>query len=215
MHYPFDMQEIVYIADPMCSWCWAMSPHIDQLQAETNLPVRVVMGGLHIGSAAPLMTNARVEKLSSHWHKLEKDTGQPFDPSALRAEGRYDTHTASTAVVAMRELKPDLAVEFLARCQRAFFSESVDITQRSQVASLASPFDIDPVGFEILLGTAEIEEATLGDYAWAQSIGATSFPTVMFATDKWARAIAVGYTSVEDMIRHVAVANRRVEEEQP
>ena len=173
------------------------------------------MGGLHIGSAAPLMTKERVEKLSNHWNKLEKDTHQPFDPSALRAEGRYNTHTASTAVVAMRELRPDLAFEFLARCQRAFFSESIDITQSSQVAALAGPFDVDPLGFEILLGTADIEEATLGDYAWAQSIGATSFPTVMFATDQWARAIAVGYTSVEDMIRHVAVAIQRVEGEQP
>jgi putative protein-disulfide isomerase len=191
-----------------------MSPHIDQLQSETDIPVRVVMGGLHIGSNAPSMTDQRVNQLSTHWKKLAEMTDQPFDPSSLTADGRYDTHTASTAVVAMRELKPELAVEFLARCQRAFFSEGVDITQRQQVASLAAPFDIDPRGFEILLGTSDIEEATLADYAWAHSIGATSFPTVMFATDSWARAIAVGYTSVEDMLRHVEVARERIAGEQ-
>lgn len=172
------------------------------------------MGGLHIGSAAPPMNTERVEKLSAHWDKLADTTGQPFDPSSLTAQGRYDTHVSSTAVVAMRELRPDLAVEFLARCQRAFFSEGVDITQRDQVAALSVPFDIDPTGFEILLGTPDIEDATLADYAWAQSIGATSFPTVMFATDTWARAVAVGYTTVEDMLRHVAVAKQRAEGEQ-
>jgi putative protein-disulfide isomerase len=207
------MQEIVYIADPMCSWCWAIAPKVDQLSSETELPVRVVMGGLRSGPAAVEMTPRAVASWTTHWEKVATTSGQPFDPIGLRRDWLYDTHVASLAVVAMRELRPDVAAEFLSRVQRAFFSEGKDVTNRTVVASLVEPFDIDPLGFEILLGTPHIEQTTVDDYEWAKGIGATAFPTLMFATDTWARAIAIGYTTVEDMRGHIDAARVRVAEE--
>lgn len=116
-------------------------------------------------------------------------------------------------MAAVRELRPDLTVEFLSRVQRAFFSEGKDVTDRTVVAPLIEPFDIDPEGFEVLLGTPHIEKATLDDYGWAQGIGATAFPTLMFATKTWARAIAIGYATVENMRAQVDAARVRVAEE--
>ena len=39
---------LVYIADPMCSWCWGFAPVIDELVREFagQLSLRVVAGGL-------------------------------------------------------------------------------------------------------------------------------------------------------------------------
>ncbi len=203
----------MYIADPMCSWCWAIAPKVDQLSSETDLPVRVVMGGLRSGPDAVELTPEAVASWTTHWEKVAATSGQPLDPVGLRQDWLYDTHVASLAVVAMRELRPDVAVEFLSRVQRAFFSEGKDVTKRTVVASLVEPFDIDPQGFEILLGTPHIEQITLDDYEWAKGIGATAFPTLMFATDTWARAIAIGYTTVEDMRAQIAGARVRVAEE--
>ena len=213
MHYPLSMQEIVYIADPMCSWCWAIAPKVDQLSAETELPVRVVMGGLRRGPDAVEMTPRAVATWTAHWQKVASTSGQPFDPVGLRPDWIYDTHVPSLAVVAMRELRPDLTVEFLSRVQRAFFSEGKDVTDRTVVAPLIEPFDIDPEGFGVLRGTPHIEQATLDDYGWAQGIGATAFPTLMFATKTWARAIAIGYATVENMRAQVDAARVRVAEE--
>ena len=41
--------EVIYVGDPMCSWCWGISPALYQLEqaARANgIPYRIVMGGL-------------------------------------------------------------------------------------------------------------------------------------------------------------------------
>lgn len=40
-------KEIIYIGDPMCSWCWGFSPVLDQIRETYGAmaPVRVIVGG--------------------------------------------------------------------------------------------------------------------------------------------------------------------------
>jgi len=43
---------LLYVADPMCSWCWGFAPVIADICAAfgDRLPVRPVMGGLRPGT---------------------------------------------------------------------------------------------------------------------------------------------------------------------
>ena len=34
-------KEIIYVGDPMCSWCWGFSPVLKRIEAEYGLPVRL------------------------------------------------------------------------------------------------------------------------------------------------------------------------------
>ena len=47
-----DGRHFLYIADPMCSWCYGFAPVIEALAARFagRLPVRVMMGGLRAGN---------------------------------------------------------------------------------------------------------------------------------------------------------------------
>ncbi|NPC76191.1 DsbA family protein, partial [Corallococcus exiguus] len=41
--------EVLYVGDPMCSWCWGGSPGLLQLEAEAlrrGIPFRIRVGGL-------------------------------------------------------------------------------------------------------------------------------------------------------------------------
>ena len=44
--------EMIYFADPMCSWCYAFAPVIVALaeRLEARLPLRLMLGGLRAGN---------------------------------------------------------------------------------------------------------------------------------------------------------------------
>ena len=47
------VRKLIYVGDPMCSWCWGFAPEIESLA--DDYPIEVVVGGLRPGpSAQPL-----------------------------------------------------------------------------------------------------------------------------------------------------------------
>ena len=51
-----DKQEIIYVGDPMCSWCWGISPDLIKLRdhyRESQVAFRIVLGGLRPGGGDP------------------------------------------------------------------------------------------------------------------------------------------------------------------
>jgi putative protein-disulfide isomerase len=52
---PATAPHLLYIADPLCSWCYGFAPVINELRErfEGRLPVRLLMGGLRAGNALP------------------------------------------------------------------------------------------------------------------------------------------------------------------
>lgn len=47
---------LLYIADPMCSWCWGFSPIIEKVRDHFGeaLPMELLMGGLRPGTEEPM-----------------------------------------------------------------------------------------------------------------------------------------------------------------
>ena len=115
--------EFIYIADPMCSWCWGFSPVLDGIQAEfgTRLSYRLIMGGLRPSPMAQELDDHMRGYLAHHWGAVAERSGQPFNHAALDREGWvYDTEPAARAVVTVRELAPEREIEFFQAVQRAF-----------------------------------------------------------------------------------------------
>src|SRR5215510_13451553 len=74
--------EMIYVADPMCSWCYGFAPVIDALaqRFEEELPLRLMLGGLRAGNSE-LMRAADKDYVRQAWIKVAAATGQPFDMS--------------------------------------------------------------------------------------------------------------------------------------
>lgn len=96
-----------YVGDPMCSWCWGVSPALKELAAycaarQVNFSVHV--GGLRAGGGDEW--NAAFKAFLRHeWETITQVTGQPFGFSVLdKVEFNYDTEPACRAVVAMQHL---------------------------------------------------------------------------------------------------------------
>jgi len=189
--------ELVYVGDPMCSWCWGFAPVVERLDAVTPLPLRIVAGGLRPGPLAEPIERIRGH-LEHHWAQVAAKTGQPFDHRILgRPDWVYDTMPADTAVVTMRTLAPDETLRFFTTLQRAFYAEGVDITDDEQYRTLVAGFPVDEEQFMTLVRSEEMRAATEADFAEARQMGVTGFPTLLVRDGSSVFPLSLGYAPFE------------------
>ena len=188
--------ELLYIADPMCSWCWGFSPVIDAVRDhfKTQLPMRILMGGLRPGTTEPMGDGMKTD-ISGHWKHVQQATGQPFDLAFFDREGFvYDTEPASRGVVAVRRLEPDLVFDYLKRVQEAFYAMNRDVTDSEVLAEVAVESGLNREAFRAEFDTEETIRETWKDFELSRRMGVTGFPTLLGGSnDRGYEVITAGY----------------------
>lgn len=196
-----DQLSLIYVGDPMCSWCWGFAPEIESLSDEH--PVEVVVGGLRPGPAAQELEDRLASFLSSHWVEIAEKTGQPFDTAFLdRRDGWvYDTEPAAIAVTVMRELSESDTLGYFTTVQRGFYAEGRNVTDFDVLADLSESFDVDRDDFRDRLETQEAKKAAWDDFSRSRSWGIGGFPALIAALpDDQLALLARGWTTA-DLIR--------------
>jgi putative protein-disulfide isomerase len=200
-------RQLIYFADPMCSWCWGFAPVIEAVRERWGeaLPVRLVLGGLRPGTTEPMTAEAKTT-LAGHWTHVTEASGQPFTDGGMAApDFVYDTDPAARAVVVARRAGMDVALRFLHDAQRAFYAEGRDVTRTETLAALAEGLGLEPVRFaEDLAGEAAKEE-TWRDYAVSRGAGVTGFPTLIAGpqADGTYLAVTRGFQPAASVLPHI------------
>lgn len=175
-------KHLLYVADPMCSWCYGFAPVIGEIAEHfgDRLPVQLMMGGLRAGETK-VWSEADKETTTGYWKRVEEASGQPFDHAAFKARQGwvYDTEPACRAVVTMRLLNPALALAFKSRVQTAFYAEGRDTTKDEVLADVAAECGLDREMFFAELVSEEARKETRRDFAAAQRAGIRGFPTLL------------------------------------
>ena len=199
--------QLLYIADPMCSWCWGFAPvvqHLADIFADTN-PLHLVLGGLRPGPAAERVDKAMKISLRHHWDAVQRRTGQPFDFGFFDRTGYlYDTEPPSRAVVAMRRLHPEHEHTFFHAVQKAFYEQNVDVTDDANLCALAEPWVAEKARFAEVFNDPATLAATRNDYAEARAMGVSGFPSLVLRRGNLAMRLASGYVTqkqAEQLIR--------------
>lgn len=186
------MPHLVYVADPMCSWCWGFSPVIEHLNERFGAvaPVRLLMGGLRPYNTEPMADKDRA-MIREHWEHVAQRTGQPFDFTFFdREEFTYDTEPASRAVVTAQALKPGSGLDMLKAVQQAFYAENRDVTDEDVLTEIAAEEGFATEAFVTALGSESARAATREGFVTSQNAGIRGFPTLL------AGAPETGYTMV-------------------
>lgn len=106
------MHELIFVIDPMCSWCWGFHPVIETLREKhaKQYTFSLVVGGLR--TTGQMVWNEQSKTyLKQNWDAVAKRTGQPFSPKLLhKAIFDYNTYPACKAIVTVRELWGNEAV---------------------------------------------------------------------------------------------------------
>ncbi|MBB4811437.1 putative protein-disulfide isomerase [Pseudomonas rhodesiae] len=193
---------LLYVMDPMCSWCWGFAPVAQALveQAQVaGVDVHLVVGGLRTGSGAALEPTTR-RYILEHWQAVTDATGQPFKHEGALPDGFvYDTEPACRAIVTARSLAPDCAWKLLGLIQQAFYVEGRDVTLAKVLVELAEQAGIPRIEFAGEFDRAEQHAATAADFTWVQDLGIAGFPTLLAERDGQLALLTNGYQPLSEL----------------
>ena len=188
--------QLIYILDPMCSWCWGFNPVLQQVleQAQAaKVPVTLRVGGVRTGQQAVLDASKR-HYILQHWRTVAATTGQPFNfDTALPSGFLYDTEPACRALVVARQLDHQRLFAFLELLQQSFYQAGRDITQPYVLRELAVAVGYDSQAFCTLFDAAQTCEDTQAEFAWVSHLAVRGFPTLLAQHQQQYALITNGY----------------------
>ncbi|MES2818054.1 MAG: DsbA family protein [Pseudomonadota bacterium] len=190
---------LLYVMDPMCSWCWGFAPVLEALAEQAGaagVSLHLVAGGLRRERAA-LDPAGRV-RILAYWQAVNAATGQLFNFGEGLPEGLvYDTEPACRALVTARYLDPQSAWPLAQLIQRAFYTEGQDVTQAPVLVALAEQAGIPRIEFAEAFDSAAQLAATAADFAWVQDLGIAGFPTLLAERNGQLALLTNGYQPLD------------------
>ncbi|MDC0196592.1 DsbA family protein [Gammaproteobacteria bacterium] len=192
---------IVYIGDPMCSWCWGFAPVISSIYKDfkNEAPLSIVLGGLHAYDDFA-MSNDYKSNIRHHWEDVNKATGAVFDYQFFERDNFIlDTEPACRAVVTVRQIKPNIVLSFYEAISRSFYSENKDTTSLKTFRELAGKFNIDPDEFDQRFNSEQVKTETNNDFQFSKKIGVTGFPTLLLKEGEKLALLTAGYQPYQNL----------------
>jgi len=193
------MTQLIFVLDPMCSWCWGFHPVIEELRKHYSdrFSFSLVVGGLRTKGQMP-WTDESKEYLLQNWNAVAQQTKQPFNFLLLNKECfDYDTYPACKALVCVRELwGEEASFEYLEKIQTRFYKEGEDITSVDVLL-------LDVKNKEMFLAFYKSKRAEIlmrHDFAKARSMGANSFPSVIKIDKDGHMVCQRGYQTLDKII---------------
>jgi putative protein-disulfide isomerase len=190
-----DVPHLIYVMDPMCSWCYGFAPVLHKLKTEQEGKVKfkLVLGGLRPGTTEP-MSDEMKAAVKQHWQEVEKATEQAFDFGFFERDSFvYDSEPACRAVVTMRYLQPEKELEMAEEVQRAFYSRNNDVTKAEVLAEIALGLGIAEDTFLEKFQSDEMKEKTQQDFLIARHLQANAFPSVYLLVGHNLSLLSRGY----------------------
>lgn len=197
--------QLLYIFDPLCTWCYGTSPLVQRLAEDFagRLPVTVLSGGM--------VTDADVGPIGEDWEltrqraqQVARVTGVEFGPGfqQLGAAGTYrqDSEPPSRALMVFKQLDPlEREVAFAHAIQRALFHDGQDLNEVATYLALAREFGLDEQEFQRWYDNDASRQATQHEFDVVSRLGVQGFPTLIFAQGSQGYVLARGYQPYEEL----------------
>ena len=190
------MPRLLYVVDPMCSWCWGFTRVRREVSKEfPSLEWQLVMGGLASDSDEPMDEETRAY-VQDAWRAVAQRTGAEFNHDFwTECAPRRSTYPSCRAVIVAGE--SGKGEEMLASIQRAYYQEARNPSDTETLTALAADIGLEPDEFEAALHSPEAQAKLTEDFALRSGIGAYSFPSVGLLDGEEAQLIATGWCDAQ------------------
>jgi len=193
--------EVIYVGDPMCTWCWGIAGEFTRLRKEYagKLEFKLVMGGIRaLDNAIPL--NTLKSNLQNSWKNAAQETGQPFNMEFFgRDDFFYDSEPACRAVVTVRAMDREKAFVFKERLESAFYEFNEDPTVIETYLPIVEKLGLPVEKFAGMFDSEEMKEATLADFDLSDTLDVRGFPTLLVSDGVESRFFCKGFATMEQM----------------
>ncbi len=192
---------LVYVADPMCSWCYGFGPEITKVkETYSQYTFRLVMGGLRPNGTETIGDLGK--HLKKHWEHVQEASGQLFKYDLLENKDFiYNTEPPSRAVVAVRKMAPEKEFDFFKAVQRAFYQDNKDTNQVETYCELVRQMGLSEEEFRELYESEDVRYETRADFQVSAEMGIRGFPATLFRHQGEFFLTSHGYTKAAEVER--------------
>lgn len=201
--------QLLYVMDPMCSWCWAFRGPLEEFrQRHPELPLRLLMGGLAPDSDTPMPAALR-HKIEQIWHQIEQQTGATFNYDFWQQNTpRRSTYPACRAVICAGSLGGSGSAEKMADAvQLAYYQRALNPSDNSTLIQLAGEIGLDAAKFANQLSSNAIEQELQQQLGLVGQLGIGGFPALLLQQGQQLQPLALGYTSLEKLEQRYAATS--------
>jgi len=194
----------VYVGDPMCSWCYGFAPELQKLekQYKNQIDLKVIVGGLRPYGTEP-MDEQLAEFLREHWVEIEKRSGEKFNFGVLDDKSFIlDTEPSCRAYKVLEAMGSD-KIKGFHEVQKVFYVKNDDPKKVESYQPVCETLGLNFEDFKQKFESEEFKNLTKNDFASAQQMGVTGFPTLLMVTKEQAYILSRGYQEAENLFPQI------------
>ena len=196
-------KKLVYVHDPMCSWCFGFSKVYQQLteQLPENIELIRLLGGL-APDTGEIMPESTRQMVQQNWQRIEQRIpGVKFNYDFwTRCQPRRATYPACRAVIAAREQGDEFDVLMTRQIQQAYYRQARNPSDNETLIELAGEIGLNQARFSEQLVADQTQQQLLDEIATARSIGISGFPSLVLQEEDRLKSVLVNYTDVDAML---------------
>jgi len=199
-------QTLIYIHDPMCSWCWGFRPVWQQIQQAVagKLDVRYVLGGLAADTDEPMPEEMRLNVIDN-WRRIQREIpGTEFNYDFWsRCSPRRSTYPACRAIIACRMQQPELESEMLLLIQQAYYLLARNPSDLDVLVALAEQLGLDTRQFVDDIQSEVCQNVLLEEIEFCREINIFSFPSLVIKQGESYTPLDIDYNSSTNILSQI------------
>lgn len=194
---------LYYVHDPMCSWCYAFTPTLNEIKKhlDENIKIVHVVGGL-AAHCDEIMPKDMQEKIENIWYEIEEVTGTKFNHDFWKkCSPRRSTYLACEATILARyENKEE---EMINAIQEAYYQKAMNPSEATTLINLAKQIGMDEKKFEEDLKSQKIEDDLQNELNFRRFLNVKTFPSLILEYKKELYPINIKYNDYKAMLNQI------------
>lgn len=197
---------LLYVHDPMCSWCWGFKPVLKSLikKLPNDIHYKQLLGGLAADSDV-IMPISMQDTIQSNWKNIQQSIPNiEFNYDFwTTCKPRRSTYPACRAVISAKIQNPELENEMITAIQKAYYLNANNPSDYSVLINLADDIGLDINKFEIDMLSDQVNELLISEIEYSRSIGASSFPSLFIEKNNTHHPIVLDYNNADIIVEHI------------
>jgi putative protein-disulfide isomerase len=184
---------LVYIYDPMCSWCWGYAPTWLKLKDSLSLHVDIMygLGGLAPDSNEPMPASMQ-KFLQQTWENIAQQLGSQFNFDFwTKCQPRRSTYPACRAAIVARASGKEQ--EMLSAIQQAYYLQAKNPSNIDTLQALAISIGLDGDEFIQQISSQSIDDLLKTEIAKMRQLPINGFPSLVLIKDNRCISIPIDY----------------------
>ncbi|WP_286133508.1 DsbA family protein [Colwellia sp. UCD-KL20] len=197
---------LIYVHDPMCSWCWGFEPVRKKLfnSLTPAIIIKRFVGGLAPDSNEPMPQQMQT-MLQNTWRKIEQTIpGTEFNYDFWsHCQPRRSTYPSNRAVIAARQQSSEYDELITHRIQQAYYTEAKNPSDKNILIELAKEIGLNVEQFTQDIQSEKIDKLFQQELLYARKLGMNSFPSLAYQVGDKIYSIGLDYNSMEKMLEQI------------